>query len=46
VWIDRCVTETVQRYSRRARWLHAFIHLAVLVLLATGWWFVVGGSPE
>jgi len=37
------VTDNVQRYSRPARWFHAFVYLAVLVLLGTGWWFVTGG---
>jgi formate dehydrogenase subunit gamma len=34
---------TVQRYGRGGRWLHAGIYLTVLPLLATGWWFVLGG---
>jgi cytochrome b subunit of formate dehydrogenase len=31
----------VQRYSRTARWFHAVVYLLVLILLATGWWYVV-----
>ena len=34
---------TVQRYGRTGRWFHAGIYLTVLLLLASGWWFVVGG---
>jgi formate dehydrogenase subunit gamma len=37
------MTDTVQRYNHPARWFHALVYLAVLVLLATGWWFVAGG---
>jgi cytochrome b subunit of formate dehydrogenase len=35
--------EIVQRYGRAARWFHAGIYVTVLVLLVSGWWFVVGG---
>src|SRR5438093_1361229 len=35
--------ETVERYRRGSRWLHAGISPAVLVSLATGWWFVIDG---
>ncbi|MBO3749545.1 cytochrome b/b6 domain-containing protein [Streptosporangiaceae bacterium NEAU-GS5] len=31
----------VQRYGRAARWFHAVVYVTVLVLLTTGWWFVV-----
>ncbi|GAA0979891.1 hypothetical protein GCM10009555_045490 [Acrocarpospora macrocephala] len=31
----------VQRYGRAARWFHAFVYLVMLVLLSTGWWFVL-----
>jgi formate dehydrogenase subunit gamma len=33
--------ETVQRYGRPARWFHAAVYTIVLVLLGTGWWFVI-----
>jgi formate dehydrogenase subunit gamma len=33
--------DTVERYSRPARWFHAAVYLLVLVLLAGGWWFVI-----
>lgn len=33
--------EFVQRYGRPGRWFHAGVYATVLVLLATGWWFVV-----
>jgi cytochrome b subunit of formate dehydrogenase len=32
---------TIERYSRGTRWFHAGIYLTVLVLLGTGWWFLV-----
>jgi len=35
--------EIVQRYGRAGRWFHAGIYTTVLVMLATGWWFVVAG---
>jgi cytochrome b subunit of formate dehydrogenase len=35
--------ETVERYGRAARWLHAGVYVSTLLLLATGWWFVAGG---
>ncbi|WP_155343723.1 cytochrome b/b6 domain-containing protein [Acrocarpospora pleiomorpha] len=31
----------VQRYGRAARWFHALVYTVVLVLLTTGWWFIV-----
>jgi cytochrome b subunit of formate dehydrogenase len=39
---------TVERYNRRTRWLHAGVYLTVLVLLATGWWLLLGreGDPS
>lgn len=39
---------TIERYNRRTRWFHAVIYLAVLVLLATGWWLLSGreGDPS
>ncbi|MEU8799243.1 cytochrome b/b6 domain-containing protein [Spirillospora sp. NPDC048819] len=39
---------TVERYSRPARWFHAGVYLAVLVLLGTGWWLLLGreGDPS
>ena len=33
--------DIVERYSRGTRWFHAGIYLTVLVLLATGWWWLV-----
>ena len=44
---DRSDPEVVQRYSRPVRWFHAGIYLAVLILLATGWWLLAGkeGRP-
>lgn len=36
-------SEIVHRYGRVGRWFHAAVYATVLVLLATGWWFVVGG---
>lgn len=33
----------VRRYGPLGRWFHAGVYLTVLVLLGTGWWFVVGG---
>jgi cytochrome b subunit of formate dehydrogenase len=40
--------QTVERYSRAARWYHALTYLSVLTLLATGWWLVAGqeGRPS
>jgi cytochrome b subunit of formate dehydrogenase len=39
---------TVERYTRRTRWFHAATYLAVLALLATGWWLLTGleGQPS
>jgi cytochrome b subunit of formate dehydrogenase len=37
------IEPTIERYSRGARRLHAAIYVAVLLDLATGWWFVLGG---
>lgn len=34
--------ETILRYGRAARWLHAAVYLGILLDLATGWWFVLG----
>jgi formate dehydrogenase subunit gamma len=36
-------SETIERYGRVGRWLHAGTYLTTLTLLATGWWFVVRG---
>jgi cytochrome b subunit of formate dehydrogenase len=38
----------VERYRRRARWFHAAVYFAVLPLLATGWWLLLGqeGNPS
>src|SRR5262249_22394930 len=38
----------VERYSRRARWYHALVYTAVLILLGTGWWLATGheGRPS
>ncbi len=38
----------VRRYNARSRWLHAGVYLSVLVLLATGWWLLLGreGDPS
>lgn len=38
----------VERYSRGARWFHAGTYLAVLLLLGTGWWLLLGreGAPS
>lgn len=33
----------VRRHSRAGRWLHAGVYVTVLVLLGTGWWFVLAG---
>lgn len=40
--------DTVERYTRPVRWFHAGIYLAVLVLLVTGWWLLLGheGRPS
>ena len=38
--------QVVERYNRAARWFHAGVYLLVLVLLATGWWFLTGGYDE
>jgi formate dehydrogenase subunit gamma len=37
-----------ERYRRPARWFHAGIYLSVLILLATGWWLLIGqeGQPS
>jgi cytochrome b subunit of formate dehydrogenase len=39
---------TVERNRRPARWFHAGVYVTVLVLLATGWWLLLGneGSPS
>jgi hypothetical protein len=38
----------VERYRRRARWFHAAVYITVLLLLATGWWLLLGqeGNPS
>ncbi|HEY3682734.1 MAG TPA: cytochrome b/b6 domain-containing protein [Streptosporangiaceae bacterium] len=38
----------VRRYGRTARWFHAGVYAAVLVLLFTGWWLIAGneGRPS
>ena len=38
----------IERYSRRTRWFHAGVYLAVLILLGTGWWLLLGheGDPS
>jgi cytochrome b subunit of formate dehydrogenase len=38
----------IQRYDRRTRWFHAGVYATVLILLATGWWLVLGreGDPS
>jgi formate dehydrogenase subunit gamma len=35
--------EAILRYARTSRWFHAGMYVTVLVLLATGWWFVLVG---
>jgi cytochrome b subunit of formate dehydrogenase len=35
--------DVVQRCGRASRWFHAGMYVTVLVLLATGWWFVLVG---
>lgn len=39
---------TIERNSRRTRWFHAGVYVTVLVLLATGWWLLLGqeGRPS
>ncbi len=32
----------MERYRRPARWFHAGTYVSVLILLATGWWLLVG----
>jgi cytochrome b subunit of formate dehydrogenase len=38
----------IERYTRPARWLHAVVYVATLVLLGTGWWLLLGreGQPS
>ncbi len=38
----------VERYPRSARWFHAGVYAGVLLLLATGWWLLLGheGRPS
>lgn len=38
----------LRRYNGRSRWLHAAVYLSVLILLATGWWLLLGreGDPS
>jgi cytochrome b subunit of formate dehydrogenase len=33
----------VRRYGRAGRWFHAGVYVTVLVMLGTGWWFLVDG---
>jgi cytochrome b subunit of formate dehydrogenase len=42
------VGRRIQRYDRPARWLHAVVYLATLILLGTGWWLLLGreGQPS
>jgi cytochrome b subunit of formate dehydrogenase len=44
----RALRPTVERNTRRARWLHATVYATVLPLLATGWWLLTGheGRPS
>ncbi|WP_284454776.1 cytochrome b/b6 domain-containing protein [Actinomadura madurae] len=39
---------TVERYTRPVRWFHAGVYLGVFLLLATGWWLLLGheGRPS
>lgn len=41
-------TDHVERYGRRARWLHAGTYLTVLILMFTGIWLLLGheGAPS
>jgi len=41
-------TDRIERYGRRARWLHAAVYLPTLALLATGLWLLGGkeGHPS
>jgi cytochrome b subunit of formate dehydrogenase len=41
-------TDRIERYGRRARWLHAAVYLTTLALLATGLWLLGGqeGHPS
>ena len=41
-------TDRLERYGRRARWLHAGVYLTTLALLATGLWLLRGqeGHPS
>jgi cytochrome b subunit of formate dehydrogenase len=36
----------VERNGRRARWFHAFVAIAGLLLIATGWWLWAGGEGD
>ncbi|MFC6086550.1 cytochrome b/b6 domain-containing protein [Sphaerisporangium aureirubrum] len=36
----------VQRYGRAARWFHAFVYVVMLILLSTGWWFVLDNYQD
>ena len=38
----------IERYGRRARWLHGFVYTSALILLATGLWLLTGheGDPS
>ena len=41
-------TDRIERYGRRARWLHAAVYVSTLALLATGLWLLGGqeGHPS
>jgi cytochrome b subunit of formate dehydrogenase len=41
-------TDRIERYGRRARWLHAAVYLPTIALLATGLWLLGGqeGHPS
>lgn len=40
--------DVVERYTRPTRWFHAGVYLTTLLLLATGWWLLLGqeGRPS
>src|SRR6185503_20107326 len=42
----RLLMAVIRRYNRRTRWLHAGVYVTVLILLATGWWLVLGQEGE
>ncbi len=39
-------TATVERNPRAARWFHAGVYVAVIVLLVTGWWLLLGNEGD